>query len=97
MIFTHACINCNEIEPYSANKYKIQTRLIVRASDILAVFYSKIIIFMNYIQLNLVDSKSSGPRKILRNTEASDKRITNIHVYLPKNFSCKKYVETEFF
>ena len=49
MIFTHACINCNEIEPYSANKYKIQTRLIVRASDILPVFYSEIIIFMNYI------------------------------------------------
>ena len=49
-----------------------------------------------YIQLNLVDSKSSGPRKILRNTEASDKRIMNIHVYLSeKYFSCKKYVETE--
>jgi len=57
------------------------------------------------IQLNLFDSKSSGPRKILRNTEASDKRITNIHVYLPKNilvvksmlkpifFSYKKYVK----
>jgi len=39
----------------------------------------------NIIQLNLVESKSSGPRKILQNTEASDKRITNIHVYLPKN------------
>jgi len=48
------------------------------------------------IQLNLVDSKSSGPRKILRNTEASDKRITNMFTYR-KNFSCKKYVETEFF
>jgi len=48
------------------------------------------------VQLNLVDSKSSGPRKILRNTEASDKQITNIHVYLSeKYFSCKKYVETE--
>jgi len=48
------------------------------------------VIVMSSIQLNLVDSKSSGPRKILRNTEASDKRITNIHVYLPKNISVAK-------
>ena len=46
------------------------------------------------LQLNLVDSKSSGPRQILRNTEAS--KLTNYeHPCLPTEnmLSCKKYVK----